>query len=63
MSFTFQKFQLHQATWQTAIYGFASAKELKPLRKKLFPEKLPKFSPKLKSRFLDLVSFCLNYFK
>ena len=55
-----QGFHLHYATWQTAIHGFASAKELKPLRKKLFPERLPEMSPKLKSRFFAaiLVKFC-----
>lgn len=40
----------HFPTWQSAIYGFAYANELKPLRKKLFPERLPELKPKLKSR-------------
>ena len=38
------------ATWQSAIYGFSAGHELKPLRKKLFPERLPKTSPKLNPR-------------
>ncbi|KAK2724007.1 hypothetical protein QYM36_002372 [Artemia franciscana] len=40
----------HYATWQSAIYGFAHANELKPLRRKLYPERLPEFKPKLKTR-------------
>ncbi|XP_046635141.1 saccharopine dehydrogenase-like oxidoreductase [Daphnia pulicaria] len=43
-------FRLHYGTWQSAIYGFACANELKPLRKKLFPQRLPECQPKLKSR-------------
>ncbi len=38
------------ATYQSAIYGFAHAGELKPIRKKLFPERLPKMEPRLKPR-------------
>ncbi|KAI9565552.1 hypothetical protein GHT06_009344 [Daphnia sinensis] len=54
------------ATWQSAIYAFAYANELKPLRKKLFPEKLPELKPKLKSRgilhYNPLVgSWCLPF--
>jgi len=37
-------------TWQSAIYGFAHAKELKSLRKSLFPDRMPATSPKLKPR-------------
>uniref|UniRef100_T1IIF4 RING-type domain-containing protein n=1 Tax=Strigamia maritima TaxID=126957 RepID=T1IIF4_STRMM len=33
---------VHFGTWQSAIYGFANWKELKPIRAKLYPEKLPK---------------------
>lgn len=43
-------FHLNYGTWQSAIYGFACANELKPLRKKLFPQRLPVMEPKLKSR-------------
>ncbi|XP_064623760.1 saccharopine dehydrogenase-like oxidoreductase [Lineus longissimus] len=32
----------HYATWQSAIYGFAHAHELKSLRKQLYPSPLPK---------------------
>lgn len=38
------------ATYQSAIYGFAMAKELKSIRKALFPERLPSLKPKLKPR-------------
>lgn len=48
---TFQGFHLNYGTWQSAIHGFACANELKPLRKKLFPQRLPVMEPKLKSRF------------
>lgn len=48
---TLQGFRGHYATWQSAIYGFACAKELKPLRKQLYPERLPELKPKLKSRY------------
>ena len=50
----FQRARGHFATWQSAIHGFANASELKPLRKKLFPERLPSFKPTLKSRFVLL---------
>jgi len=43
-------FHGHYATWQSAIYGFACAKELKPLRKKLFPTRLPELRPRLRFR-------------
>ncbi|XP_066591602.1 saccharopine dehydrogenase-like oxidoreductase [Prorops nasuta] len=41
---------LHYATWESAVYGLANASELRPLRQKLYPEKLPSFTPKLKPR-------------
>ena len=37
-------------TWQSAIYGFAMAHELKALRRKLFPERLPLLKPRLSAR-------------
>ncbi len=37
-------------TWQSAIYGFAMAHELKALRRKLFPERLPLVKPRLSAR-------------
>lgn len=45
-------FHGHFATWQSAIYGFACAKELGPLRRKLFPQRLPQMKPKMASRAL-----------
>jgi len=38
------------ATWQSAIHGFAHAKELGHLRKQLYPERMPSTKPKLKFR-------------
>jgi len=37
-------------TWQSAIYGFAHSKELKSIRKSLYPERLPSAKYKLKPR-------------
>jgi len=37
-------------TWQSAIYGFAHAKELLGLRKQLYSSRLPATKPKLKPR-------------
>lgn len=53
-------------TWQSAIYGLAMAHELKPLRKSLFPERLPALQPKLKARpalhYNDVVQgWCLPF--
>lgn len=41
---------LHYGTWESAVYGLAHANELRELRAKLFPEKLPKLEPKLRTR-------------
>lgn len=38
------------ATWQSAIHGFAHAKELGGVRKQLYPERMPATKPKLKFR-------------
>lgn len=43
---------LHYGTWESAVYGLAHYDELRPLRQKLFPERLPEFTPKLKRRTL-----------
>jgi len=37
-------------TWQSAIYGFAHAKELKALRKSIYPDRMPPTLPKLQPR-------------
>ncbi|KAG8040653.1 hypothetical protein G9C98_002649 [Cotesia typhae] len=41
---------LHYGTWESAVYGLAHADELRELRSKLFPNKLPSFKPKLHPR-------------
>lgn len=41
---------LNYGTWESAVYGVAHHRELRDIRSKLYPEKLPEFSPRLKSR-------------
>lgn len=43
---------LNYGTWESAVYGLAHANELRELRTKLYPTKLPNFTPKLKSKIL-----------
>ncbi|KAL6439110.1 hypothetical protein ACFW04_003821 [Cataglyphis niger] len=43
---------LNYGTWESAVYGIAHMNELRALRSKLYPTKLPKFIPKLKSKIL-----------
>ncbi|XP_072755894.1 saccharopine dehydrogenase-like oxidoreductase [Anoplolepis gracilipes] len=43
---------INYGTWETAIHGVAHASELRALRTKLYPTKLPEFTPKLKSKIL-----------
>jgi short subunit dehydrogenase-like uncharacterized protein len=38
------------ATWQSAIYGFSMAHELKSVRRAMFPDRLPKLKPALEKR-------------
>jgi len=57
-------FRVNFGTWHSAIYGFAHWKELKPLRAKLFPEKLPrsKYSPPSRKTIFyssDVDGWCL----
>lgn len=40
----------HYGTYESLVYGVAHYNELRPLREKLYPERLPTFTPKLKSR-------------
>jgi len=42
---------MHFATWESSVYGFAHRSELQSLRQKLFPDRLPRFTPKLKRRY------------
>jgi len=44
--------QIHFGTWESAVYGLAHYSELRSLRQKLFPDRLPSFTPKLKRRCL-----------
>lgn len=41
---------LHYGTWESAVYGLAHYNELRPLRRQLFPNRLPELKPKLKPR-------------
>jgi len=41
---------LNYATWESAIYSLANIHELRELRTKLYPTKLPEFTPKLKPK-------------
>lgn len=41
---------VNTATWASLVHGVAHFNELPTLRKKLYPERLPTFKPKLKSR-------------
>lgn len=38
---------INYGTWESLVYGIASTSELPPLRKVLYPEPLPKLTPKL----------------
>lgn len=44
---------LNYGTWESAVYGLAHGDELRELRAKLYPTKLPKFTPKLKSKYVS----------
>lgn len=41
---------IHYGTYESAIYGFAHANELGGIRRQLFKNRLPKFTPALKNR-------------
>ncbi|KAJ8932942.1 hypothetical protein NQ314_014321 [Rhamnusium bicolor] len=43
---------LNYGTWESAVYGLSHWYELKDLRKKLFPNRLPSYEPKLKKKSL-----------
>ncbi|XP_044760757.1 saccharopine dehydrogenase-like oxidoreductase [Coccinella septempunctata] len=38
---------INYGTWESAVYGMANADQLRPLRTKLFPKRLPKLEPRL----------------
>ncbi|XP_063704909.1 saccharopine dehydrogenase-like oxidoreductase [Culicoides brevitarsis] len=57
---------VHYGTWASLVHGVTHWSELAPLRKKLYPTKLPKFEPVLKDRGIlhksDLVNkWCLPF--
>lgn len=41
---------IHFGTWDSAVHGLSTAAELQSLRRRLFKERLPKFSPVLRNR-------------
>ncbi|GBP52603.1 Saccharopine dehydrogenase-like oxidoreductase [Eumeta japonica] len=41
---------IHYGTWESLVYSLSHAAELQGLRKKLYPQKLPSFKPKLQNR-------------
>lgn len=42
---------IHYGTWESAVYGLAHANELRGLRSKLYPQRLPQLKPRLKSKY------------
>lgn len=42
---------LNYGTWESAVYGLTYANELRELRTKLYPDKLPEFTPKLQPKY------------
>lgn len=41
---------IHYGTFESAVYGFAHANDLRGIRRELFKTKMPRFSPNLKAR-------------
>ncbi|XP_045520372.1 saccharopine dehydrogenase-like oxidoreductase [Pieris brassicae] len=55
---------INYGTWESLVYGITHLDELPNLRKKIYPEKLPEFKPKLKSRSVihqRLSGWCLPF--
>jgi len=52
---------LNYGTWESAVYGVAHESELRKLRSKLYPTKLPEFAPKLKSKYIYFYTIIHNY--
>lgn len=44
--------QVNYGTWESLIYGVSHMNDLRELRKKLYPTKLPEFLPKLKQKYV-----------
>lgn len=47
---------LHYGTYESGVYGVAHSNEIRDLRKKLYPERLPLFGPKLKKRLETIIT-------
>uniref|UniRef100_A0A0B6Y7D7 Saccharopine dehydrogenase NADP binding domain-containing protein n=1 Tax=Arion vulgaris TaxID=1028688 RepID=A0A0B6Y7D7_9EUPU len=45
-----ESFTVNTGTFESAVYGFSHMKELKPLRKSLYPEPMPRFEYRLPKR-------------
>lgn len=54
---------LHYGTYESAVYGLAHWNELKAIRSKLYPEKLPLMEPKLKTKYVIIffLIFTISY--
>ncbi|CAK1541230.1 unnamed protein product [Leptosia nina] len=55
---------INYGTWESLVYGITHLNELPDLRKKIYPEKLPEFKPKLKARSVihqRLGGWCLPF--
>jgi short subunit dehydrogenase-like uncharacterized protein len=42
--------RLHYGTYESAVHGLAHANELREIRAKMFPKRIPRFQPELKER-------------
>lgn len=45
---------VNYGTWESLVYSFAHGSELRELRSKLYPKKLPKLTPQLKRKCVSL---------
>lgn len=54
---------INYGTWESAVYGLTFANELREMRRKLYPEKLPEFTPKLKFKYAFLSEAHIIYDK
>lgn len=52
---------INYGTWESAVYGYSNADQLRPLRTKLFPNKLPKLEPRLITNKLPFKSPIENF--
>jgi len=54
---------LNYGTWESLIYGLTYISKIRELHKKLFPTKLPEFTPKLKLRYIYFFEYYVYNFK